>query len=29
MVAAGVMGLPPTNGVLPQAPMHTHALSVS
>ena len=28
MVAAGVMGLPPTNGVLPQAPMHTHALSV-
>ena len=29
MVAAGIMGLPPTNGVLPQAPMHTHALSVS
>ena len=29
MVAAGVMGLPPTNGVLPQAPMHTLALSVS
>jgi len=28
MVAAGVLGLPPTNGVLPQAPMHTHALSV-
>ena len=29
MVAAGVLGLPPTNGVLPQAPMHTHALSVA
>ena len=28
-VAAGLAGLPPTNGVLPQAPMHTHALSVA
>lgn len=28
-LAAGVAGLPPTNGVLPQAPMHAHALAVA
>ena len=28
-LAAGLLGLPPVNGVLPQAPMHTHALAVA
>jgi len=28
-LTAGLTGLPPVNGVLPQAPMHTHALSVA
>ena len=28
-LAAGRLGLPPVNGVLPQAPKHTHALSVA
>ena len=28
MIAAGIMGLPPTVGIVLQSPMHTHALSV-
>ena len=28
-LAAGLSGLPPVNGVLPQAPMHAHALGVA
>ena len=28
-LAAGLLGLPPTNGVLPQAPMHAHALAAA